>query len=190
MRREIAWVAGDHRLSCPSRANDVSIRDIVGRRPCQQQTDGGRVRGVEGTDMCSGLADQPGQANLPGRAANRPRQSSGRDCDAQPTLCGAGDECDHAAVVTIQRDQPARIERYAVQAAFPFREVRPCTRERRVSAHARSFFVNGPPVCRRASLSISRHPAASKRAMSTACLTKAEMLGACPAATSSRTWSS
>ena len=99
----------------------------------------------------------------------------------------ARDECDHPAIVPVERDQPASVESNAAHAAFLFRELlfRPWG-ERSASAHARSFPVSGPPVCCSASCSISFHPAASKRATPTACFKTPETLAAAPAATSAR----
>src|ERR1035441_6247406 len=69
--------------------------------------------------------------------------------------------------------RPTSVESDAVHAAFPFLETLFCPwGERSASAHVRSFFVSGPPVCCSASSSISLHPAASKRATPTACFTK------------------
>src|SRR5207244_415893 len=108
-------------------------------------------------------------------------------CNPQARLCRALQEGEHAAIVPVQCDQPAGIEGEAAQAAFPFLEAFFCPGgERTASAQARSFLVSGPPVCRRASSSISRHPAASDRATPTACFTKAETLATLPAAARSR----
>src|ERR1035441_9444500 len=87
--------------------------------------------------------------------------------------------------------EPTSAVSEAVHAAFPFLETLFCPwGERSASAQVRSFFVSGPPVCRRASCSISLHPAASKRATPTACFTKAETFTAAPAAISARISSS
>lgn len=77
-------------------------------------------------------------------------------------LCGACHECNHAAIIPVQGDQPTSIESDATHAALPFFPPLFCARgERTELAHTRSFRVKGPPVCSSASANISRHPAAS-----------------------------
>ena len=192
---EIGGVAGHDGLPGPLGTNDdMGIDDVCRRSSCQQEADSRCVRSVERDKVGAGLANETAEAGLPGRVTNGLGQCRRWDCDPHAALCGAREECEYLATVSIQCDQPASVESDAAHAAFPLLEPFFCAwGERSASAQARSSFVSGPPVWCSASSSISLQPAASKRATPTAWFTKAETLAAFPAATSARissTWSS
>jgi len=183
---EIAFIACDHGLPGSLRAHhDVSVDDISRPGSRQQETNGRGIRSVERNQVGVGLANQPRETGLPGRAAHRLSEGGRWNCDAHASVHCSCKQCEDLAIVPVQRDEAASVERDTAHAALPFPErFEPGARTE--SAQALSSFVRGPPVCWRASWSISRQPAASCRATSTACWTKAETLDAVPAATSER----
>src|ERR1035437_10650083 len=162
-------------LRPPHKVSAGGLAVVARRGSCQQQAYCCRVRPVRRNKVRTGLSNEPAEASLPGRVPNGLCQRRRRNCNTHATLGRARDECEHAAVVSVQGDQPTSVESDAGHAAFPFPATLFCPwGERSASAHARSFFISGPPVCCSASSSISLHPAASKRATPTACFTKAE----------------
>jgi hypothetical protein len=144
-------------------------------------------RSAEPTVVRTGLSKLPGEAGLPGRAPNGLCQRRRRIGKTHATLCRPRDECERAAVVSVQGDQPASVESDAVHAAFRFLETFfcPCG-ERSPSAHGAPSSLADRPFAASASSSIALHPAASKRATPTACFANAETLAAAPAAISAR----
>jgi PemK-like, MazF-like toxin of type II toxin-antitoxin system len=114
------------------------------------------------------------QGPFPGLAvAYGLRQRRRRNCNSHAPLGGAREERNRLAIIPVQRDQSRSVS--------GVRKIE-LRRPRRAP-----FSLAGR--CN-ASLSISLQPAASKRAMVTACFTKAETLVEPPAAISVRTYSS
>ena len=105
------------------------------------------------------------------------RERSRGDGHARSELRRAREEGDHAAVVAIERDEAARVERQTDHAAVRRRFVGAAGFSTE-SAHARSRFVSGPPVSASAWPSIAPHPATSFSETETACWTKPETLPA------------
>ena len=182
---EIAWIACDDGLLFPQGANDnVGIDDIHGRASRKQETNRRCVWTIECNKIRTGLSHQTPEAGLPGGITNCLGQRRGGNRNTHAAFGGPGQESDRVPVIAIQCDQSSRIEGEAAQAALPFLGL--FFRARIASAQPRSLFVSGPPVCRRASSSISLQPAASESAMEMACFTKAEALVVRPAATKAR----
>lgn len=160
---QIARVAGHHRLPGSARANDnMSIDDVRCRGSGQQEADLGCVRSIERNKIRAGLSNEPAEACLPGRVAHGLRQRRCRYRNPHAAFFRACEQYQHPPVVAVQSDQSTGVQGDATHAAFPVLDafLRPL-RTSCASAHARSFLVSGPPVCRSASFNIWSHPAAS-----------------------------
>ena len=137
---------------------------IVGSRQPAAGTEGShtaKIRSSGSIRRRSGQADQALQSCLRGGVWNGLSEDCRGDCDPD--------------------SEPLR--------SFRFRAINPSLAAGGLSsatAHLRSSFVSGPPVCRSASSSIAFLPAASKRELRTAYRTNPDTLAARPVATSSR----
>lgn len=145
---QIVGIAGNNGLARPLGANnDVGINNVGGCSLGQQETDSGCVRSIKRNEVGASLPDQPGEAGLPGRIPDGLREGGGWYRDPHAALYRPRDEQQHPTVILVQRDQSASVKYDPVHAARPLREpdfwpFGP----RCASAHARSFFVSGPPV--------------------------------------------
>ncbi len=189
---KIIRVGGDDLLTATSCADhDVGVGDVGGTAGCEQPPDVGGIDAIEGDDVRLRLTDQPGEASLPFRSADRLSQGTCRDGDSGPGLSRAGEQHDHLSIVAIESDEPTGVEGDSRGHAAGRLSCLPVPRIR--SAHARSSAVRPPPVWVRASASIAPQPATSSRDTLTACCTKPETLRTFPDPTKPRmraSWSS
>lgn len=139
---KIIWVRGDDLLATASGADhDVGVSDVGSTAGGEKSPDVGGIDPIEGDDVRRGLANQPGQAGLPFRSADRLSQSTCRDSDSGAGLGGSGEQHDHLPVVVIESNEPTGVEgnsRGHAALCFPAPRIR--------SAHARSSAVRSPPV--------------------------------------------
>jgi hypothetical protein len=151
--------------AAPGRADHhVRVDDVARTTGSQQETGGSGRRPIERHEGQCLPAESVGQGGLALQACGSPGRRSWPERYAQTALGRTSEGRQNATVVTFERDQAAGVKRGAAHAAV-IRLVLPLRGgvERTPSAHARSCFINGPPVCANASASMSRHPFLSLR---------------------------
>ncbi len=164
----------------------MGVYDVSRLALREQKPDRSGVGAIQWDKSSVCLSRETSEAHLARWIARRLGQCGCRNCDADASLSGTGQDGDDAPVVAVETNQTAGVESNAAQAAFLFL---PCfLGSRMASAQARSFLVRGPAVCWRASLNVSRQPAASESAIEMACFTNAEVFEAWPDSTKARIW--
>ena len=146
---QIVGIARDDDLGGPPRAHDdVRIDDVAGATGGQQESGGRRVRPVQRNEIGARLSDESSEAGLSCGTSDGLRERGCWNGHPHAALGRPREKRQHATVAPIERDQATRIEGDAAHAAF-VRRARPFfgRGESRASAHARSRFVSGPPVC-------------------------------------------
>ena len=146
---DIEGIACDYCVAYPLRADyDVSVGNV--RRPTLSQQRSHRlgVDRVKGHHGSLVVLHQPPQTHLLGRVADDLSKSSGGDNNSTVAIQSHPHNGKHPAIISLQRDEAARIERDTGQAAFPgvvFFVLRLCG-DSIFLAHARSPGFKGPPV--------------------------------------------
>ncbi len=147
----------------------VRIGEVCGSRRGQELSDERCVGSVERDRGGSRLAEQSHETDLARWDAHDLCEGSGWHEHFGTQLARPNEECDNAAVVALEGDQPSGIERDTGVHATDRLAV--CSTS---SAQRRSSSVSGPPLTARASSSVRCHPAASSSATPMACWTNPE----------------
>lgn len=84
----------------------MGVGNVGGTTGCEQSPGVGGIDTIEEDDIRLRLADQPGEAGLPFRSADRLSQGTCRDGDSGTGLSRAGEQYDHLPVVAIESDEP------------------------------------------------------------------------------------
>ncbi len=146
---KVKRIAGDDCGSCPLRANHhMGVGNIARTRFREQNAHRLSVMPVQRNHHGPRALNQPPQSCLPGGIPNHLRQRGSRNNELAGIYHGHADEAENPAVISLERDQPARVEGDAVHAAFRgLAFFAPRLRGESIFlAQAHSLAVSGPPV--------------------------------------------
>jgi len=119
----------------------MGIGDAGRPGPRERHPGSSRVRTVERHEVRAGLSNQPAEAGLPRRVSNGLSQRRRRNGNAHAAPGRPCQECDYAAILPIQGDQPAGVHSDSVHAAFRFREPALRCRGERIPSAQRAFLL-------------------------------------------------
>src|SRR5438128_1241365 len=102
----------------------MCVDDVTGAARSEKDTGSRRIRTVQGDEVGAGLPNQPGEAGLACGAPDGLSQRRGRNGNAHTALGRAREESQDAAIVPIEGDQAAGIERDAAHATLLRRVMR------------------------------------------------------------------
>ncbi|MCX6592642.1 MAG: hypothetical protein NTZ56_14055 [Acidobacteria bacterium] len=146
---QIKRIARNYGVAGTLRADhDVSVCNVRSSAPGQKYSDGLGVGCVQRHYVSLVMLHQAPKTHLLRRIAKHLGQSSGGNNDAMVAIQRHPDNGKNSAIISLQRDEAAGIERNTRQAAFPgvVFLARRFWGESILVAHARSFGVSGPPV--------------------------------------------